>query len=60
VRYFDDDGPRAVLVTKEDPLSIQLDLLRGFQNMKRLSFRHSIYAVHDKVMQLILKEMTSL
>jgi len=44
----------------EVPLDTKLELLRGFKNLKRLSFRHSPNAVNDEVMQFILTEMTSL
>jgi len=41
-------------------LTSKLELLGGFRNLKRLSLRRCPDAVDDKIMQFIVKEMTSL
>jgi len=51
---------REVEVSEEVPSESKLKLLRGFQNLKRLSFRHSVNAVDDDVIQFIFREMTAL
>jgi len=56
--YYQPDGD--VNDSEEVPLESKLDLLGGFQNLKRLSFRHSANAVDDDVMQFIFREMTAL
>jgi len=48
------------MVSREAPLASKLELLRGFKNLKRLSFRRCRYAVDDEVIQLIFREMTSI
>jgi len=42
------------------PLDTKLEYLRGFHNLKRLSFRQCRDAVDNEVMQLIFREMTDL
>jgi len=52
---------RPGVVTEEEvPLESKLNLLQGFQNLKRLSFRHSMNALDDDVLQFIFREMTTL
>jgi len=41
-------------------LPFKLDLVRGFRNLKRLSFRHCPDALDDEIIQFIVSEMTSL
>jgi len=57
-----DEGPEpaVVVVEEEVPLAAKLDLLRGFQNLKRLSFRLSKNAVDDDILQFIFREMSCL
>jgi len=47
-------------VETEPSLSIRLDLLGGFRNLRRLSFYRCRDAVDDDVMRFIVTEMTSL
>jgi len=57
----DNEGPEpAVVVTEEVPLSQKLDLLAGFRNLKHLSFRYSLNALDDEVIQFIFREMNCL
>jgi len=51
---------RQGMFTEEVPLETKLDLLGGFRNLKRLSFRHSWNALDDDVMQFIFRELTAL
>jgi len=48
------------LVLIEPDLELKLDLLRGFRNLKQLSFLRCGNAVDDQVMQFIFREMTTL
>jgi len=60
-RYCSPEGGEGpVAVTEEVPLATKLELFRGFQNLKRLSFRHSWNAVDDDVIQFIFREMNCL
>jgi len=43
-------------VTEGVPLASKVDLLRGFENLKRLSFRHSPNALDDKDLHLSSKK----
>jgi len=47
-------------VCKEYISPFKSELLLGFRNLKYLSFKHCKNAVNDQILQLILKEMTSL
>jgi len=44
----------------EPELPFKLNLLRGFQNLKRLSLRYCPDAVDDDILRFIVEEMTSL
>jgi len=54
------EGQGTPIVTDELPLATKFDLLGRFRSLKHLSFRHSMNAVDDDVIQFIFREMTSL
>jgi len=53
-------GDRVVFLEPELELPYKLEVLRGFRNLKRLSFNRCPDAVDDDVMRFIVSEMTSL
>jgi len=61
-RRFCSEGEERYFISPQEevPLATKFDLLRGFRNLKRLSFRHSPNAVDDDVIQFHFRGMTAL
>jgi len=59
-RLCDREPRNGNVVYFEPNLGYKLKLLRGFRNLKRLSFNRCLDAVDNDIMRLIVSEMTSL